>query len=89
MDQHVLNFLTLWSRADLVKLIKHENHTHALGIHKGVRNLARMRGLIDKLVARVSRRIRVTTEGDKLEGPVECLRNAILDQTGLSNTRGS
>ena len=85
VDQQVLYLLALRGRANLVQLVKHENHAHALRRNKAVHDLTAVAALIDELVTRVRGRIRIATEADELEGPPERLRNSVLDETRLTN----
>ena len=89
MDQQVLDLLALWRGADLVQLIKHQNHRHGLCRHNRVHDLTTVGTLVDDLVACVGACIRITAERDELERPAEGLGNAVLDQTRLSYAWGA
>ena len=86
MNKEILDLLTLLRCADLVQLIKHQDHRHGLRLCDTVGNLATVAALIDKLVTCVGRGIGVATQTHKLERPLERLGDTVLDETRLTNT---
>ena len=87
--EQILDLLALRRGGNLVQLVKHQNHRHTLRSGERVHNLPRVRTLIYELVTRIRRRIRIAAQRNKLERPVQRLRNPVLNQTGLANARGA